>query len=718
MRSKLYSTLIRIRILFFLPLFFIVLNAALFGSARAQGNANRQATAYADNFQPATCMFNLPFNMQTSQDIQCGYLTVPLYHERPEAGTIQLAVAILKSSASSPAADPLFMAQGGPGGSTIDTYAAAMLSNPLRGKRDIVLFDQRGTYYSKPFLDCPEFYELMIKTLDQDLNALDSIRLENNAAQACRVRLTKEGIDLSAFNSVENAADIEALRLALGYPQINLYGASYGTKLVLTAVQANPQHIRSVILDAVVPPQENFIITASRTQNRAFEELFTACQQSPSCNASYPDLRNYFYELVDRLNKSPVTFGLKDPNTGKTYPTLMDGDSLVGTLFQMIYSTELIPFLPKMIFDAGNGSYGLIQQILPILVFDRTMSYGMYYSVNCSESVHYDPQQIDLSGIPLQLSKDTVVEAEGFQQLCRNWQVNDLSDQLDDPVVSDIPTLIFNGRFDPITPPANGQLVAKTLKNSYVHTFQNTGHGALLASDCALSMAVNFLDDPSQGPNSACVSTAPAIPFILRKEVLELPVVYRILSLKGSIITELTLYGLSVFTLATSLLIFPLAWIIKSTRRKPSALRPVMTDNTGFPASLDEGQPSLPASPSSALTRQPVKPSLVTRLAAWLATLNAFLAIVFSVALLVVLVIVIQDARNLYVYGIPASTAPVFVLPLVILMLSLLMVYITVHLWRKKEGSRLRQLYYTLLTCAALVCTGFLAYWGMLTILL
>ena len=122
-------------------------------------------------FEQAECMFSVPAGMKEGKDVECGWLTVPEQYENPDGPTIQLAVAILKSRAASPKPDPLVMAQGGPGGSTIDTYSQLIPLDPRLNNldRDIVLFDQRGTLYSKPSLVCPEYLDMSIATLNENL---------------------------------------------------------------------------------------------------------------------------------------------------------------------------------------------------------------------------------------------------------------------------------------------------------------------------------------------------------------------------------------------------------------------------------------------------------------------------------------------------------------------------------------------------------------------
>ncbi len=70
-----------------------------------------------------------------------------------------------------------------------------------------MLIDQRGSGYSQPFLG-----------------------IANNTTYAsAQARFTNAGVDLSAYNTTENAADIADLRAALGYNQVIIFGNSYGT---------------------------------------------------------------------------------------------------------------------------------------------------------------------------------------------------------------------------------------------------------------------------------------------------------------------------------------------------------------------------------------------------------------------------------------------------------------------------------------------------------
>src|SRR6185503_15624183 len=98
-----------------------------------------------------------------------------------------------------------------------------------------------------------------------------------------------KGVDPASATSAENAADVNDLRLALGYDQWNLYGVSYGTRLALTVVRDYPQSVRSVILDSVYPLQVNLYTDLPENFDRALKVLFETCAADADCSSTYPD---------------------------------------------------------------------------------------------------------------------------------------------------------------------------------------------------------------------------------------------------------------------------------------------------------------------------------------------------------------------------------------------------------------------------------------------
>ncbi len=639
-----------------------------------------------ETFEQANCMFTLPEGVEEGTDVICGYVTVPEQHTAPDGPTIKLAVAIIKSKGTPGAADPIFFAQGGPGGSTIDAYAATFLdsNNRLRADRDLVLFDQRGAYYSKPSLVCTEIMDITIKTLDQNLSSAESDRLFAQALHDCQTRLKAKGINLSAYNSLENAADIDSIRSALGYKQINLYGVSYGTLLALHTMRLYPNILRSVVIDSVVPTQRNFVLEAPHSEDRAFTTLFEGCKADEHCSRAYPDLEEVFFNLVDQFNKTPAKITLTDPTSQKTYPAILNGDGFQASIFQMLYSSEIIPMLPRLIYAARDGNFTVFELFQSLLTFDYTMSYGMYYSVICTEDADFNLSDYDLSGLRPQIVESEADSAKFLLDTCQMWDVDYLGPQLDEPVQSEIPTLILTGDYDPITPPDYARQAAETLPNSILVEFPDGGHGELTSSDCADEIFLQFIADPNTRPDTSCLAKHEKVKFYHNRNMLFLDSPRRLLNLQGSSIVELIVFGICLFLCLSAFVLYPINWLVRSLRKKAGvASRP-----------------------------------LIYQLFPWAAALNAATLLVFFVGFAAGGLIMALNNDMRFLLGFPVIWLPLFLLPPAAFLLTIAMLYSNIAVWVRRCGSIAGRLYGALLVSASCGALIVLMRWGVVSVLL
>jgi len=463
-------------------------------------------------FRAAPCPFGLGAGMIDGRTVKCGYVTVPENRQKPMGATVQLPVAMFKALDVQNDPSPIIRLEGGPGGPSLDNWAHYIsTANYSRFvfNHDLIMFDQRGTGYSTPLLKCTETQKLQYDTLNIHLLPQDSEKLVLQAVQTCHDRLTKAGVDLNAFNSLENAADVHDLIVALGYKQANLYGVSYGTRLALTTMRLYPEVVHSVVLDSVYPPQRNRT-DLPNTAQRVFNVLFQGCAANTQCNALYPHLDSVFYQLVTDLNATPIHFDTTNSTTGKNYTVVLAGDDFVFLLFSALYGTQLIPALPKMIFQVRAHNNALLSQIYGIVEFDDTFSDGMFYSHECSEDWPFVRQQdiaTAVQGVASQIQPALRNSLQQEYDTCRLWNVQQAPAVQKQAVVSAIPTLVLSDEYDPITPPANGKLAAQTLKNSYYFLFPGLGHGAQYNSSCVNSIISAFDDAPDQKPSDTCIAT-------------------------------------------------------------------------------------------------------------------------------------------------------------------------------------------------------------------
>jgi pimeloyl-ACP methyl ester carboxylesterase len=450
---------------------------------------------------------------------------VPENRRAPNGRKIRLAVAIFRHPDGKPEPDPIIYLSGGPGGSHLEIIAQtgfeASFGPLFAAHRDIVLFDQRGVGFSQPALDCPGYADVYFDLLDQTvqgekLNAQARLDRRVKAFDTCAEELRKIA-DLSTYNTLESSADVNDLRVALGYDKVNLWGGSYGSRLALGVMRDFPRGLRSVMLEATYPPEADLYVETPANFDRALSVLVRDCAADKACSAAYPNLREVLLQTARRLNESPVSVEVIHPTTRQRYSLLEDGDALLEQIFRGLYDSQLRPVLPQVIYDAGRGKFDTALQIAQLDMFRQDIrSWGMYFSVLCHEEIPFS----SAAGFETALAKYPEFASffEGFEvgglsyAVCPHWQAGQAGPAENQPVSSDIPTLVMAGLYDPITSPGWGRDVTKNLRNGYFFEYPAMGHGVTTA-ECARSMMIAFLSDPSRMPDSACIANMEVPPF-------------------------------------------------------------------------------------------------------------------------------------------------------------------------------------------------------------
>ncbi|HMQ56399.1 MAG TPA: alpha/beta hydrolase, partial [Anaerolineae bacterium] len=540
-------------------------------------------------FEPEPCgtfeVFKDAPDAVEGTDAECGYLIVPEQRVQPTDKTIKLGIVIIKSTSATPA-EPLVMAQGGPGGSSIELYRYLASPNDpvgqmLRADRDLIAFEQRGTRYSEPFLFCDEVLDLTLRGFQENFSDEEEQRLNLEAYNACKTRLVNQGDNLAAFNSEENAHDVAALAQTLGYEQISFYGVSYGTMLGQHLVRLHPDVVRTFTLDAIVPLNVNAFQKAGESENRSLDLLFAACAADAACNRYYPNLEQVLFDTVEQLNQNPIPIVVSDQETAINYPTPFRGDDLLSTVGQLFYATDAIPILPKMIYDARDRQVDLPEIITSLLGIDRSMSEGMYFSVACAEEYFYT--EPELEGVRPILAEAQIEDTKIINEVCANWNVPRLDAAADEPVINDIPALLFSGNFDPITPPPYGEEVASHLSKATHVVFPVNGHGAF-PGGCSGQIMKDFLNNPNVTPDTNCAATPATPPFLTPATHLVSPGatyllrrVFRAVADPVNPANWLDLIGALAWRglLLGLILLFPLVWVVRwlITLRKPGEKR-------------------------------------------------------------------------------------------------------------------------------------------------
>ncbi len=501
--------------------FFCVLCVSVVSSLSAC-QALIPASSVVPRFEKASCPFNIPQGVNVS----CGYLVVPedrtahpstnaVPTAMPNVKTIRLAVAIFKSTATHPPADPIVYLEGGPGNSPLQSWVdnITQVFGPYINQRDFIMVDQRGTGYSTPSLACPEYTQEEINQLPLNLTPTQSDQRFNTAFQTCKDRLVKAGATLADYTTSASASDFNDLRQALGYAQWNLYGTSYGTRLALEILRDYPQGVRSAVIDSVLPPNVDWLSSDPANTQRALDLLFSACAADSACSAAYPNLRTVFFDTAKKLDANPVTLKVTLPDvgladqTGKQADSLINGNSFIGTIFQSMYLTSYLPDLPELIYQASKGNLEPVATLdSSFLASDKTISIGMYNSVKCAEYVPMsDPQKLAAAVQAYPDLSSYEGDVQGPFQTCQIWGVPSAPTVEQSPVTSDVLTLVLSGQFDPATPPQWGKQAASTLSKGYFFEVPDAGHGPSVDVSCARRLALSFFDNPAAAPDSSCL---------------------------------------------------------------------------------------------------------------------------------------------------------------------------------------------------------------------
>lgn len=466
-----------------------VVGACLLLGAVGLAGCDDDADAAMGRWEAHECWSPAPAGVE----VTCGTVVVPERRdggETPDDGVVTLAVAILHSGAATPAPDPVVFLAGGPGSPAIrSAFAMLPAFEPVLAGRDVVVIDQRGAGDSTPSLRCEP--------------------TEDPAA--CRARLVADGVDLAAYTTRENAADVADVVGALGLGEVNLLGGSYGTRLGLAVLRDHPDLVRSAVLDSVAPVQVPTGPGVARSTASGLHVLAEGCRADATCRERHGDLEAALVAAVRALDASPGSVQVG----GQT--ASVDGGQLVSLLVSAQYYTEAIPELPAVIDAAADGDLGPYARLAGAMAEGEgdlagALSAGMMWSVECAENVPFEtpPEFADAVADLDPAVGEHVVEGSLYASgICDVWDVPAVDPADREPVRSDVRTLLLAGEYDPVTPLAWAELAAETLTRAQVHEFPAAGHGVFRTSPCARSMIVAFLDDPTATVDAGCIAAVP-----------------------------------------------------------------------------------------------------------------------------------------------------------------------------------------------------------------
>ena len=441
-------------------------------------------------------------------DAQCGRLAVPEDPAAPNGRQIPLFVARIPAVSERSRPDPLFVLAGGPGLAATTFYTGvAPVFDRIHRDRDIVLVDQRGTGASNA-LSCPG---------NPDPDAPDSPAALTEEARKCLALLATHA-NVADYTTSLAVRDLDAVRAALHYATINLYGGSYGTRVAQHYLRRYPDHTRAVILDGVVPPQMTLGASLALDAQSALQRIFARCVAAPACHARFGDPNATFSALLARLKTRPVPVAVADPFTGVTRSVNFDATDLGVVVRLSSYSTEQAALLPLALDEAqAHANFvpvaGLMLQVTHSL--DNLLAYGMHNSVVCSEDVPgygvSTPERARLAQTYM-----GTAQLDALESICALWPRGPVDADFHQPLTSDKPVLLLSGSDDPVTPPAYAAQAARGLSNSLQVVVPGMSHGQITAP-CAARLLSRFVElGSTRGLDAevACLKQAVPVAFL------------------------------------------------------------------------------------------------------------------------------------------------------------------------------------------------------------
>ena len=417
-------------------------------------------------------------------DALCTTITVLENRQAGGGRTIDLNVVIFPALSREPRRDPLFVLTGGPGSGAASLAEDMMvIFDDVQQERDIVFVDQRGTGKSNP-LPCRS-----------DNPTLEDFSRNEQRAGKFQECLASYDADPRFYTTPIAMDDLEQVRQELGYERINLWGGSYGTRAAQVYVRRHGEHVRSMVLDGVAPMGMILPRHFAEDGQRALDLLISACEIDVPCAERFPGVRRKLELILDDLERNPRTVRLRHPRTGEPEDVVVYRKTIAGALRGALYSPKVSSLIPLLVEQAYEGDFqsffALISLNEPV---NEQVSQGMFFSVICAEDVPWLGNRADD-----RLTEGTFLGGhlpETWARVCDDWPRGEIPPDYHEPVVSDVPTLVLSGEFDPVTPPRWGKEVSRHLSRAEHVVVPGAGHG-VSAVGCVPDLIKEFLDAAS-----------------------------------------------------------------------------------------------------------------------------------------------------------------------------------------------------------------------------
>jgi pimeloyl-ACP methyl ester carboxylesterase len=421
-------------------------------------------------------------------DVKCGTLEVWENRATKKGRKINLRIVVFPATGQPREPDPFVYFAGGPGSAASeDALGIAPAFAELRKHRDLLFVDQRGTGGSHG-LDCTLFNPADLQSYFGHFFPLEDVR-------KCRTELETKA-DLKLYTTTIAMDDMDEVRAKLGYEKLNLFGASYGTRAALTYLKRYPQRVRTAMLQGVSPTNHFLPGDYPIQTERALQGVLSECMADKVCNEAFPNIKEKAKAVLNQLIKGPVEVEIPKPNSTEVVKVKLSRDLAAEAIRYMLYNPIAASRIPLALNLASEGNFGPLARGA---LFYRTNlvatgANGMYLSITCAEDLPWiKPGDGERAAVDTFLGDYRLRQQ---REACALWPRAETEKDYSQAIRSDVPVLIVTGNWDPVTPPSNGDRVAKTLTNSLHLVIPSGAHGinGLEGSDCVNRLMREFVE--------------------------------------------------------------------------------------------------------------------------------------------------------------------------------------------------------------------------------
>mgnify|MGYP002719240637 CR=1 FL=1 len=478
-------------------------------------SSSASAPAAASN-EELKSFYEQKIDWKKCDDFECGELTVPLNYEKPDEGSITLA--LIRAKATEKSERSLVVNPGGPGGSGVNMVkdsATVMFSRTLRQNYDIVGFDPRGVGQSTSvncFTDEDRDQQMSDSRMpNNDDQSVDEIK---KAAEAdvvkCKQKTKPEEL-LSQITTPNSAHDMDILRAALGEEKLDYLGYSYGTKLGAQYLSMFPGNAGRMVLDAAMDPSlgiEEVALDQAKSFEESLDHYLESCAQQTNCwfDGDVADGRKKLTYWINEWDAKPLKID--------------DGRQLTGAAaFEAILLPMYEPAAHEMLTEALNLA---IKQKDPsglVFLWDlsndremdgtyRTNSSEAFRAYNCMDYKLPELTEESRQESRKKFAKEAPFYGEALSESdgCAGWPNAGAAAQDRFTVSDEIPPVLVVGtKHDPATPYHWAESLQKQLPGSTLLTWDGWGHTAYGRSNMCVTAGVDkYLTQGEMPSKTSC----------------------------------------------------------------------------------------------------------------------------------------------------------------------------------------------------------------------